>query len=45
MTSATDPVDAAVDVSLAQLARRYPDLLPEEQVAVRRLVRMWAKDD
>jgi hypothetical protein len=35
----------AVATSLAQLARRYPDLSPEEQTAVRHLVGMWVKDD
>jgi hypothetical protein len=44
MTSATDPDDSAREVSLAQLARRYPTMSPDEQTAVRHLVGMWAKD-
>ena len=39
-------LDVAVrEVSLERLARRYPDLSPEEQIAVRHLVGMWTKDD
>src|SRR5215216_80067 len=43
MTSASNLDDAAREVSLAQLARRYPDLSPEEQTAVRHHTRpqLW----
>ena len=30
---------------LVQIARRYPDMSPEERIAVRHLVGMWVKDD
>jgi len=32
-------------VGLLRPARRYPDLSPDEQTAVRHLVGMWGKDD
>ena len=30
---------------LVQLARRFPDLLPEDQAVVRHLLGTWVKDD
>jgi hypothetical protein len=45
MTSAPDPDAAALEVSLAQLARRYPDLSPDEQTVVGQLVGTWVKED
>ena len=36
--------DEDLAAKLLGLARRYPDLSPEEQTAVRHLVEMWSKD-
>jgi hypothetical protein len=37
--------DADLVTRLVQLARRYPDLTPEERTVARHLFGMWVKDD